>query len=113
MRTLANSEWARQHYNLAHWSDWDWETWLGCALAQNACRKGFTILHKRANELFRELAVAHVDGSFGRLLAKLARIDILEKLGTVIDHWLPEPKVVHAYPDARFHASRRAAAHPK
>ncbi len=38
---------------------------------------GFTILHKRSSELFRELAVAHVDGSFGRLLMKLARIEIL------------------------------------
>jgi DNA replication protein DnaC len=46
-------------------------------LAQKACRDGFTILHKRAAELFRELAVAHVDGSFGRLLTRLSRIDIL------------------------------------
>jgi DNA replication protein DnaC len=53
------------------------KTWLGCALAQKACRDGFTILHKRAAELFRDLAVAHIDGSFGRQLAKLARIDIL------------------------------------
>jgi DNA replication protein DnaC len=46
-------------------------------LAQKACRDGFTILHKRAAELFRELAVAHVDGSLGRLLLKLSRVDIL------------------------------------
>jgi DNA replication protein DnaC len=46
------------------------KTWLGCALAQKACRDGFTILHKRAAELFRDLAVAHVDGSFGRQLVK-------------------------------------------
>ena len=46
-------------------------------MAQKACRDGFTILHKRAAELFRELAVAHVDGSLGRLLSKLSRIDIL------------------------------------
>ena len=36
-----------------------------------------------------------------------------EKMGKIIDHWLPVPKVVHAYPDARFHASRLGAAHPK
>jgi hypothetical protein len=53
------------------------KTWLACALAQKACRDGFTILHKRAAELFRELAVAHVDGSLGRLLLKLSRVDIL------------------------------------
>jgi hypothetical protein len=60
-----------------HRPNWDWENRLGCALAQKACRDGFTILHKRAAEMFRDLAVAHVDGSFGRLLTKLSRIDIL------------------------------------
>ena len=30
-----------------------------------------------------------------------------EKLGKLFDHWLPVPHVVHEYPDARFHASRR------
>jgi DNA replication protein DnaC len=29
------------------------------------------------NELFRELAVAHVDGTIGRVLLKLSRIDVL------------------------------------
>lgn len=78
MRTLANSEWVRQHQNLLLIGPTGiGKTWLGCALAQKACRDGFTILHKRAAELFRDLAVAHVDGSFGRQLVKLARIDIL------------------------------------
>jgi len=35
-----------------------------------------------------------------------------EKLGKVLQHWLPVPHVVHAFPDARFDASR-AAAHPR
>jgi DNA replication protein DnaC len=78
MRTLATSEWVRQHQNvLLLGPTGTGKTWLACALAQKACRDGFTILHKRATELFRDLAVAHVDGSFGRLLSKLSRIDIL------------------------------------
>jgi DNA replication protein DnaC len=78
MRTLATSEWVRQHQNLLLIGPTGiGKTWLGCALAQRACRDGFTILHKRSAELFRELAVAHVDGSFGRQLIKLSRIDIL------------------------------------
>ena len=36
-----------------------------------------------------------------------------EKLGKVFDQWLPVPRVVHDFPDARFRASRRAAAYPK
>ncbi len=78
MRTLATSEWVRQHQHILLLGPTGiGKTWLACALAQKACRDGFTILHKRAAELFRELAVAHVDGSFGRLLARLSRIDIL------------------------------------
>jgi group II intron reverse transcriptase/maturase len=36
-----------------------------------------------------------------------------EKLGKLFDRWLPAPRVVHEFPDARFHASRLMAAHPK
>jgi DNA replication protein DnaC len=53
------------------------KSWLACALAQKACRDGFSVLHKRTSELFRELAVAHADGSIGRFLVRLSRIDIL------------------------------------
>jgi DNA replication protein DnaC len=78
IRTLATSEWVRQHQHILLLGPTGiGKTWLACALAQKACRDGFTILHKRAAELFRELAVAHVDGSFGRLLTRLSRIDIL------------------------------------
>jgi DNA replication protein DnaC len=53
------------------------KSWLACALAQKACRDGFSVLHKRTAELFRDLAVAHADGSIGRVLLKLSRIDVL------------------------------------
>ena len=36
-----------------------------------------------------------------------------EKLGEVFDRWLPAPRVVHEFPDARFRASRLMVAHPK
>jgi DNA replication protein DnaC len=78
MRTLATSEWVRQHQHILLLGPTGMgKTWLACAWAQKACRDGFTILHKRAAELLRDLAVAHVDGSFGRLLARLSRIDVL------------------------------------
>ena len=53
------------------------KSWLACALAHKACRDGFFALHKRSAELFRELAVARADGSFGQFLLKLSRVDVL------------------------------------
>jgi DNA replication protein DnaC len=50
---------------------------LACALARQAARCGFTVLYARTTRLMTELRVAHGDGSFGRRLAQLARIDVL------------------------------------
>ena len=36
-----------------------------------------------------------------------------EKLGKRFDHWLPDPQVVHEFPDARFDASHPRVAYPK
>lgn len=36
-----------------------------------------------------------------------------EKLGALFGRWLPAPSVIHAFPDARFHARRLMGAHPK
>jgi len=78
MRTLATSEWIRQKHNLLLIGPTGiGKSWLSCALAHKACRDGFSVLHQRSSELFRDLAVAHVDGSIGRLLLKLSRIDVL------------------------------------
>jgi DNA replication protein DnaC len=47
--------------------------------------------------MFRDLAVAHVDGSFGRQLTKLARIDIL-----VLDDFAMAPLKVERRRTARL-----------
>jgi DNA replication protein DnaC len=78
LRTLASSEWVRQKLNIVFTGPTGiGKSWIGCALAQKACRDGFSILHKKTSELFRELAIAQVDGSLGRMLVRLAQIDVL------------------------------------
>jgi DNA replication protein DnaC len=78
LRTLASSEWVRQKLNILFIGPSGiGKSWIGCALAQKACRDGFSVLHKKTSELFRELAIAHVDGSIGRMLVRLAQLDVL------------------------------------
>jgi DNA replication protein DnaC len=58
------------------------KSFLASALAQKACRDGYSALYLRAAALFRDLALARADGSLRLLLARLSRIDVL-----VIDDW--------------------------
>ena len=47
------------------------------ALAQKACRDGYSVFYRSAAKLFRDLAEARADGSLGRLLDSIARTDVL------------------------------------
>lgn len=58
------------------------KTWIGCALAQAACRLGFTAAYHCLPRLLEDLALAHGDGRFPKLLAALAKTDLL-----VLDDW--------------------------
>jgi DNA replication protein DnaC len=62
------------------------KSFLACALAQKACRDGYSALYTRTATLFRDLAIARADGSLRLLLAKLSRIDVL-----VVDDWAMAP----------------------
>jgi DNA replication protein DnaC len=62
------------------------KSFVASALAQKACRDGYSSLYTRASALFRDLAMARADGSLRLLLAKLSRIDLL-----VIDDWAMAP----------------------
>ncbi len=83
IKTLATGRWIADRQNvLITGMTGVGKTYLGCALAQLACRTGFRALYRRAPRLFEELALAHADGTYMRLLGKLAKIDVL-----VIDDW--------------------------
>jgi len=78
LRSLTRSEWVRQKQNILLLGPTGiGKSWIGCALAQKACRDGFTAFNRRCSELFRELEVAHADGTIGRLLLRLAQFDVL------------------------------------
>ena len=78
VRQLATCRWIEEHQNLlVVGATGTGKTFVGCAFAQHACRKGFRALYRRASRLFHELTLARADGSYLRLLTKLARVDVL------------------------------------
>ena len=58
------------------------KSWLACALAQYACRRGHAAYYQRVPRLAEELAIRHGSGSFGKWLIQLAKTDVL-----LLDDW--------------------------
>lgn len=58
------------------------KTWLACALTNQACRLGYSSLYMRVPRLFEELAIAHGDGRYVKLITQLAKVDVL-----LLDDW--------------------------
>lgn len=87
VRQLATCRWIAEHQNvLITGMTGTGKTYLACALAQQACRKGHRAVYRRASRLFSELALARADGTYAKLLAKIARADVL-----VLDDWAMAP----------------------
>lgn len=58
------------------------KSWLACALAQHACRRGHSALYQRVPRLGEELRIRHANGTFTRWLDTLKTTDIL-----LLDDW--------------------------
>ena len=88
VRSLAqDSAWVRQHQNLFLIGPTGvGKSFLACALAEKACRDGFTAWYTRAAQLFRDLALARADGSVRRLFTRLAKVEVL-----LVDDWAMAP----------------------
>jgi DNA replication protein DnaC len=61
------------------------KSWLACALGHKACRENMSVLYVRMPRLFADLAVAHGDARYARLLKSIARVKLL-----ILDDWGPE-----------------------
>jgi DNA replication protein DnaC len=78
VRGLTNSQWVAQHLCvILSGPTGIGKSWLAQALAQKACRDGYSVLYRSAAKLFRDLAEARADGSLSRLLDSIARTDVL------------------------------------
>ena len=83
IQSLAACQWVKEHLNVMITGPTGaGKTWLACALAHKACREGYTAQYIRLTRLLRELMVAKGDGRYPKLLANLAKVDVL-----ILDDW--------------------------
>ncbi len=85
-QSLATGRWIGEHRNLLVTGPCGvGKSWLSCALAQKACRDGYSVHYARVPRLFADLELAHGDGRFAKQFRTLTRVDLL-----ILDDWGPD-----------------------
>ncbi len=78
IRALARCHYVEHHENvLIVGATGTGKTYLACALAHKACLEGFTARYERLSRLLESIQIARADGTYPKLVASLAKIDIL------------------------------------
>jgi len=87
LRSLATCGWVRAKQNVIIMGPTGvGKSFLGCALANAACRQGLRALYMRVPRLVHQLSVARADGSYASELGRISRFDVL-----VLDDFLIAP----------------------
>jgi len=91
--SLAQASWVAAHHNLLITGPTGaGKSFIGCALAHAAIRRGHTALYMRTPRLLADLALSRGDGRYVRRLAHLAKVGVL----VLDDFLLTPPSVIEA-----------------
>jgi len=83
MASLIGGDWIRQAQNLIlTGATGCGKTWIACAMGNQACRQGLSVLYTRTSRLMEEMRLAHAEGSFRKRLSQIAKVDLL-----ILDDW--------------------------
>jgi len=75
---LAGNQWVKSHHNiLVTGPTGAGKSYLACALAQKACRDGYTTLYQRVPRILQEIAVSRLDGRYSKLIAPINKCEVL------------------------------------
>ena len=87
MAQLGTGQWIHHKHNLLLTGPTGTgKTYLACALGNQACRQGLSTRYFRLPRLLEQLAIAHGDGSYPRLMQQLSRTELL-----ILDDWAIAP----------------------
>jgi DNA replication protein DnaC len=83
MLKLSSCDWIKERNNLMITGPTGTgKTFLACALAQKACREGYTVQYIRMPRIFQELHIAKGDGRYIKILKDFAKANLL-----LFDDW--------------------------
>jgi DNA replication protein DnaC len=83
IRQLASCKWIADHLNvIITGATGTGKSYVACALGNQVCRRGHRTIYRRMPRLLDEVALARADGTYHRLLQRLARCDLL-----ILDDW--------------------------
>lgn len=83
MLSFNTCKWIKDHFNILITGPCGaGKSYLACALGHRACLEGYKVLYFRAPRLFPDIAIAHGDGRYSKLMCSIAKADLL-----IIDDW--------------------------
>ena len=75
---LSTCQWLGNHQNvLISGPTGTGKTYIACAIGNSVCRAGYSVFYTRAPRLFNTLFQARADGSYLKVLSKLARFTLV------------------------------------